>query len=883
MTPPPAILVNATNWAQLGPVICEKVSKADFVGLDYETQDDGRHAGLDARCGYDPITRKKGGGKTKPLIFDMRRTVICGMSVYSENMEESYYIDVGHKDDSLRLPYHALRQVQASITDGYFIAHNAAFELAVTKACLGVDISSKMIDTLQMCVSSYTPDQYSKASWLNCGIGEISKLVPALMAGSVSGITDPDKMTFTPALTDLVQKVISKTSSAGHSYNGLVKSISYGYGLKKAVASHFNHKMTTFEEVLGNHAHMGQLSGAEVCEYGAADAYWAVRLFRHLLTIMPPSAVECFFSQENPMAPVFADIKLGGMKVNADAIVKQQGTERASAAVALRKLRSSLKGLLPFEVKPCEALLKYESWYVKNHEKYRKLITTWVDRGDAATDFEELKAVRGPVSKEWTGGDSAGPNFTHYMPVRVILYDLLGLKPLISEGTVDSDGGARGKLLMHAKGFAEQAITSLNALASIEQRVKLYITPYGQMIDPDTSRMYPTVTSMLATRRMAASDPNGMQLAKRGESAFVRSYFIPDGPDDVLVSLDWSAIELVEIGEFSGDPEFIKAFGQIPHDDLHAGAAADLLKVEIEGIDVTAFKKLPQHQGWGDFADDVGLKLENLKRLQTNFKGNLMAPKGAYGFWRTELGKGANFNYWYSGWLATIGERMGWSMDTTKQATDLYRMRFPVAEAWRVALIAQGQRDGFITLPDGNRYTRYEATMEWMNEWVNKFVSPYDYRPELDNFRRLVRWMGRKIAKRAGNQDVNAMIQGSCATIAKRSILSIIGAKVPTVRFIQPNHDELIFSVNRYEAPAFIEVAHAHMTNHLDLFKLCKLDASPSVGLNFSSWDREKSRLGQVELYEPPKDIVGAERAGKRLDKSGYKEVIDWLFEERDR
>ena len=35
--------------------------------------------------------------------------------------------------------------------------------------------------------------------------------------------------------------------------------------------------------------------------------------------------------------------------------------------------------------------------------------------------------------------------------------------------------------------------------------------------------------------------------------------------EHLIVRIDWTGIELVEIGEFSGDPEFIKAFGQIPH------------------------------------------------------------------------------------------------------------------------------------------------------------------------------------------------------------------------------------------------------------------------------------------------------------------------------
>ena len=42
--------------------------------------------------------------------------------------------------------------------------------------------------------------------------------------------------------------------------------------------------------------------------------------------------------------------------------------------------------------------------------------------------------------------------------------------------------------------------------------------------------------------------------------------------------------------------------------------------------------------------------LENVERLKTNLKGEpIKSPSEAMKYWRTEVGKGANFNYWYSG------------------------------------------------------------------------------------------------------------------------------------------------------------------------------------------------------------------------------------------
>ena len=37
----------------------------------------------------------------------------------------------------------------------------------------------------------------------------------------------------------------------------------------------------------------------------------------------------------------------------------------------------------------------------------------------------------------------------------------------------------------------------------VDQRMKLYIQPYMLLTDPETDRLYPVVSSELATRRMA--------------------------------------------------------------------------------------------------------------------------------------------------------------------------------------------------------------------------------------------------------------------------------------------------------------------------------------------------------------------------------------------
>ena len=145
---------------------------------------------------------------------------------------------------------------------------------------------------------------------------------------------------------------------------------------------------------------------------------------------------------------------------------------------------------------------------------------------------------------------------------------------------------------------------------------------------------------------------------------------------------------------------------------------------------------------------------------------------------------------------------MGWDETKPRLLLIRYRERFKVAEDWRVNLISQVQRDGYITLPDGHRHVRYEATEAWMIEWMRKFELE-----DQGDYNRLINWIGQKIRKRAFNQSVNAYIQGTCATIAKRSILRVnqmIEQKGWDARFMMPIHDELLWSVHHEIVPEFV-------------------------------------------------------------------------------
>lgn len=857
------VLVDAQNFHDLAGEIGHAIRGAPLIGLDIETEDSGRHAGLEAML-------------SKKLVFDVKRTTVCGLSIWPENHPRAYYFNLAHADVENRLAWDAVKILLDLKQDAAkWVIHNAVFERTMLGESLGWEIQN-YICTMQMAVSAYGPDEYDWNVFLDRGIGDMGKLLPEIVRVS-------RQMTETVEMQECLAKIIAKESEAAHSWNGYVGQMSYGYGLKKAVKSFFGYDMVTFEQVMNGRDHMGQLTGPQVFHYGCDDAIWCLRLYRRLVQFMldnNPQVLPTYFEQELPMVEVYSEVWREGVRIDAKAVAQREVENRARYAAVLRKLRAEMRKLLPFTPGLHHYMEQHESWYAKNGPRYRKMIVDWCALSDHHDDFQEAYRVRGPISNGWAAvrgvpENKNALNLAYYMVTRTIIYDLFQIEePIVDQGKVQSDAWARGRLkerMVKAGRVVEAEVLGLlGEIATIEQAQKLYLAPYQKLVDPDTEKLHPQLTSELATRRTAMKDPNAQQLAKRGETVYVRGFYKADYDDHVIVSLDWSQIELVLAGEYSQDEVFVECFSTLPFKDLHEIGAAACLDVEVD-----EFRRLKK----GD--PNVS------SHLLVNPKGEKMEPDKAYKFWRTELGKGSSFENLYSPNLRNVGEKLGWSNEKTNEITELYHARFAGYEQWKLETQAQMAMQGFVELPcDHHRRVRYEALPAWVQAFKAKWA-------RFDSAE--VNWFidkaANRISRRAARQGVNFLIQSACATLMKRSILRArkrmaeIGWTKRDARFMFAVHDELVFSVHRSRVRDFILLARETMlTNHEDIIRTLKIDCSPSVGLTFEPWHKEKARLGQIELYEAPEiDVVPKELIGGRLPEGHWDAVVDWLFAERAR
>jgi DNA polymerase-1 len=112
-----------------------------------------------------------------------------------------------------------------------------------------------------------------------------------------------------------------------------------------------------------------------------------------------------------------------------------------------------------------------------------------------------------------------------------------------------------------------------------------YVDALPQIVDPISGRVHTSFgQASTATGRLSSSNPNLMNIPIRTElGQRIRRAFKAGRPDHVMVSADYSQIELRIAAHLSGDPKLRGAFaaGQ----DIHTATAAAVFKIPIESVD----------------------------------------------------------------------------------------------------------------------------------------------------------------------------------------------------------------------------------------------------------------------------------------------------------
>jgi DNA polymerase-1 len=120
----------------------------------------------------------------------------------------------------------------------------------------------------------------------------------------------------------------------------------------------------------------------------------------------------------------------------------------------------------------------------------------------------------------------------------------------------------------------------------VEKLRSTYVESLPRLINPHTGRVHTTFNqTVAATGRLSSTEPNLQNIPIRTElGQQIRKAFVPQHKGNVIVSADYSQIELRIMASFSQDKGLLDAFAQGA--DVHAATAAVLF--DIDRADVTS-------------------------------------------------------------------------------------------------------------------------------------------------------------------------------------------------------------------------------------------------------------------------------------------------------
>ncbi len=170
--------------------------------------------------------------------------------------------------------------------------------------------------------------------------------------------------------------------------------------------------------------------------------------------------------------------------------------------------------------------------------------------------------------------------------IGVLIFEKLNLDPKVKPKSGVRYSYPTDEDTLSALADKHPIINEILEYRGIKKLLSTYIEPFPSYISPATGKIHTTFNQALtATGRLSSSKPNLQNIPIRTERGReIRKAFIPSRPDGVIVSADYSQIELRIMAHLSCDTHLINAFrnGQ----DVHAMTAAKIFGISPE--DVTA-------------------------------------------------------------------------------------------------------------------------------------------------------------------------------------------------------------------------------------------------------------------------------------------------------
>jgi DNA polymerase-1 len=175
----------------------------------------------------------------------------------------------------------------------------------------------------------------------------------------------------------------------------------------------------------------------------------------------------------------------------------------------------------------------------------------------------------------------AGEKFLVSSPkqLQVILFEKLGLPILKKTKT----GYSTAEDVLEQLAAHHELPGRVLAWRKLSKLKSTYLDALPPLVDETTGRIHPSFHQLgAATGRLSASNPNVQNIPIRGaEGGRIREAFVP-AEGRVLLSADYSQVELRIVAHYSGDASLIEAFRD--GEDVHRRTAAEVAGISLDEV-----------------------------------------------------------------------------------------------------------------------------------------------------------------------------------------------------------------------------------------------------------------------------------------------------------
>ncbi len=338
-------------------------------------------------------------------------------------------------------------------------------------------------------------------------------------------------------------------------------------GMDLLSAQYLGYEPVPIEELIGKkgktQGSMRDVELEKIKEYAAEDADITLQLKNALLPQLKKKEVErVFYEVENPLVKVLADMEFEGVKID----------------------------------------------------------TAFLHEYSVQLD-KEAKQAEENVYRQ------AGVRFNLASPKQLgeVLFEKLELDPKAKKTKTGQYATGEDVLLKLSHG--NKIVEDILAYRELTKLKSTYVDALPQMVNPKTGRVHTSYAQAVAvTGRLASNNPNLQNIPVRTERGReIRKAFVPRDRDHVLLSADYSQIELRIVAAMSGDPAMCEAF--ILGKDIHAATASKVYNVEESAVTKEMRYKAKSvnfgiiyGQGAFGLADNLGISRAEAKEIIENYK-----------------------------------------------------------------------------------------------------------------------------------------------------------------------------------------------------------------------------------------------------------------------